>query len=115
MVGTRGRPVHIDPEPCPLFSGAETAACRLSARVRCRFVAILGRRTAAVMILGRRTAVMAREPGKPCFRCHPRPIGDGGTWIPAADGHDERLGTAKTKTNTQRYERNHTRNLSRQR
>ena len=24
------------------------------------------------------TAVMAREPGKPCFRCHPRPIGDGG-------------------------------------
>ena len=37
---------------------------------------ILGRR-AADLILGRRAAVMARELGKPCFRYHPRPIGDG--------------------------------------
>ena len=30
------------------------------------------------VLRGGGTAVMAREPGKPCFRCHPRPIGDGG-------------------------------------
>ena len=63
-------------------------------------------------VLRRWAAVMAREPGKPCFRCHPRPIGDGGwTWIPAADGYDER-GTDGEYATTQRYRRDQPRTMS---
>src|SRR5437867_746382 len=39
-------------------------------------------------------AVMARERASPGSDCHPSPVGDRGvgTWIPVADGYDERWG-----------------------
>ena len=70
MVGTRASPVHLHPEP-HRFSPRRSAIARSLLRWRS---ALSGRR------LDDRggTAVMAREPGKPGFRCHPRPLGDGG-------------------------------------
>ena len=91
MVGTQGCCVHLDPKPCRF-----SPECRKKARTK-----HLGEPRSR-RFGWRGTAVMAREPGKPCFRRHPRPIGDGGYGreYPRQTGMTSGWGTTKTRTRT---------------
>ncbi len=66
-----------DKPPCPPGTATGPKHCPLFSTSQARPADSLQRRRSAGLFWGRRSAVMAREPGKPCFRRHPRPIGDG--------------------------------------